>query len=93
MDAKQNLKEIFQFGIYKLDHNLCTPEEINSWNEALMQNVEMDASIRELADFFNVSEQNVRTTIHRKLIAGPKRKVVYPFLEFLKIAPEKWRKK
>lgn len=90
MDAKEQLKELFQFAIYKLDNNLCTPEEIRSWDDAASQNIEMDASIKELADFFNVSEQNVRTTINRKLLDKPKRKVLYPFHKFLKIVPDKW---
>lgn len=92
MDAKQQLKELFRFGIYKLDNNLCTPEEIKSWSDSFESNLEMDASIKELSDFFGVSEQSIRTTINRKLIAKPKRKVLYPFLSFLKVAPEKWRK-
>lgn len=90
MDAKEQLKELFQFAIYKLDNNLCTPEEIRSWGDAASQNIEIDASIKELADFFNVSEQNVRTTINRKLLDKPKRKVLYPFHKFLKVVPDKW---
>ena len=93
MEAKETLKEIFQFAIYKLDNNLCTPSEIESWVEAAENNLNMEASIPELARFFNVSEQLIRTTINRKLIAKPRRRVVYPFQSFLKVVPEKWRKK
>ena len=81
VDAKQELKELFQFGIYKLDNNLCTPEEIKSWNDAIMPNLEMDASIKDLADYFNVDVSIMRILT-----------VAYPFLAFLKVAPEKWFK-
>lgn len=92
-ENKELLKKVLEFGIYQLDNNLCTPDTINSATKAVASGLAMDASIKELADFFGVSEQNIRSTINRKLIAKPKRKVVYPFISFLKIVPEKWRKK
>lgn len=92
-ENKELLKKVLEFGIYQLDNNLCTPDTINSATKAIASGLAMDASIKELADFFGVSEQNIRSTINRKLIAKPKRKVVYPFISFLKIVPEKWRKK
>lgn len=55
-------------------------------------NLEMDASIKDIATFFGQSEGNVRSTINRRMIDKPKRKVMYPFLKFLKIAPIKWLK-
>lgn len=87
---KQNLKEIFQFGIYKLDNNLCTPAELRSLERMVEGNLEMDASIKDIATFFNKPEVNVRVAINQKLIAKPKRVILYPFLKFLKIAPRKW---
>lgn len=90
---KKNLKDLFLFGIYKLDNNQCTPEELRSLERMAEGNLEMDASIKDIATFFGQSEVNVRSTINRKLLAKPKRKVLYPFLKFLKIAPESWRKK
>jgi hypothetical protein len=88
--VKRNLKEVLQFGIYKLDNNLCTPEEIQSVSRMIGSNLEMDASIKELADFFGKPEINVRVAINQKLIAKPKRKVLYPFLKFLNVVPQKW---
>lgn len=89
--VKKNLKEIFEFGIYKLDNNLCTPAELRSLERMTEGNLEMDASIKDIASFFGQSEGNVRSTINRKMFAKPKRKVLYPFQKFLKIVPEKWR--
>lgn len=87
--VKKNLKEILEFGIYKLDNNLL-PQEVRSVARLLEGNVEMDASIKELAEFFGKPEVNVRVVINQKLIAKPKRKVLYPFIKFLKVAPRKW---
>ena len=93
MDAKQELKELFQFGIYKLDNNLCTPEEIDSLADVVKQTLDLQASIPDMARFYGVSEQNVRTTINRKMFGKPSRRVYYRFIEFMKIAPERWRRK
>lgn len=92
MDAKQHLKEIFQFGIYKLDNNLCTPEEIESASRIVQESLQMNASIEDLAKFYDVPESRIRNTINRKMIEKPKRRVYYRFNSFMKIAPEKWRK-
>lgn len=92
MDAKQHLKEIFQFGIYKLDNNLCTPEEIESVSHILQERLDLHATIEDLAKFYNVPESRVRNTINRKMIEKPKRRVYYRFNSFMKIVPEKWRK-
>ena len=89
----KNLKEVFQFGIYKLDNNLCTPAELRSMERMVEGNLEIDASITDIATFFGQSEGNVRSTINRKMFAKPVRKVLYPFQKFLKIVPGKWRKK
>ena len=87
---KKNLKEVFQFGIYKLDNNLCTLSELRSLGRMIEGNLEIDASIKEIADFFGKPEVNVRVAINQKLIAKPKRKVLYPFLKFLNVVPQKW---
>lgn len=92
MDAKDELKEIFRFWEYKLDNNLCTPEEIESAKNAFMDNMEMYGTITDFAKFYGVSEGNVRTAINRKLLAKPKRVLLYPFHKFRKIVPEKWHK-
>ena len=91
MDGKQLLSEILAFYKYKVDNNLCTPAEIDAASKVLQENMEMYGSISDFAKFYGVTEQNVRTTINRRLIAKPVRKVLYPFHKFLKVVPDKWR--
>ena len=93
MQGDKLLSEILGFYKYKVDNNLCTPEEIKNAEKVLMENMEVYGSIKDFAEFYGVSEGNVRSTINRKLFAKPKRKVLYPFQKFLKIVPERWRKK
>ena len=93
MDPKQEIKEVLKFWIYKLDSDSCTPEEIKQISDVATKTLVNDATISEFADYFGVSESNVRATIARKVFAKPKRKVVYPFQALLKVAPSKWFKK
>jgi len=88
---KNNLSEILGYIKYKVDNDLCTPEEIESVSRMAMENLELYGTIDDLSKFYGVSQQLVRSTINRKLIDKPKRRVYYRFLSFMKIAPKKWR--
>ena len=61
--------------------------------KALESNMEIYGTISDFANFYGVSESNVRANIARKLFAKPKRVLLYPFHKFMKIIPESWRKK
>lgn len=93
MDAGKLLSEILGYYKYKVDNNLCTMDEMNDALKALENNMEIHGTIDDFAKFYDVPAGNVRATISRKLLAKPKRKVLYPFQKFAKIVPEKWRKK
>lgn len=93
MDAlKHNLSEIIGFIKYKVDNDLCTPEEIEAVSKMAMENLKLYGTIEDLAKFYDVPESKVRNTINRKMIEKPKRRVYYRFLSFMKIVPTKWRK-
>lgn len=93
MDAKRTLSEILDYYKYKVDNNLCTPEEIESASKVLQENLDMYGTVEDFAKFFGVSETQVRSAINRKLIDKPKRRVYYRFISFLKVAPRAWREK
>lgn len=92
MDAlKKNLSEILGYIKYKVDNDLCTPEEIESVSKMAQANLKLYGTIEDLAKFYGVSESRIRNTINRKLIDKPKRRVYYRFLSFMRIAPDRWR--
>lgn len=93
MDAKKYLIETLDYYKKRVSEDACTMEEINSVARTLEENMQIHGTISDFANFYNVSESNVRATISRKLIAKPKRKLLYPFHKFAKIIPENWRKK
>ena len=93
MDAKSYLIEILEFYIYKLETNGCTMGEIESATKALENDMQLNGTITDFANFYGVPETTVRTTIFKKLFAKPKRLVLYPFHKFNKIVPDKWHNK
>ena len=93
MNARDELIEILEYYIYKLKKNGCTMAEIESAKKALVENMEIDGTIGDFADFYGIPQNQIRATISRKLLAKPKRRVMYPFHKFAKIVPEKWKGK
>lgn len=93
MDAKQYLRDILSYYLYKLDNNLCTMEEIRSVSDAIQENLEVNGTVKDFAKFYDQPEVNVRVAINRKLLAKPKRVVMYPFQKFAKVVSDSWRKK
>ena len=93
MDAKDELIEILDYWKFKIKRNGCTMEEIESAANMIKENMRIDGTIKDFAEFYGVPESVVRTNIARKMLDKPKRKLLYPFNKFIKIAPEKWHKK
>ena len=92
-DASKYLIEILEFYIFKLKKNGCTMEEINAATKALEENMNINGTISDFAEFYGVPETTIRTNIFKKMFAKPKRIVLYPFHKFIKIVPAKWRQK
>ena len=94
MQGNNLLSEILGFYKYKVDNNLCTPEEIRNAEKVLVQNMEIYGTIDDFAEFYGKSKDAVNGIIKRKMFQKPKRNVVlYPFHVFQKLIPDKWRKK
>lgn len=93
MNANKILSEILGYYKYRVDHNLCTMAEMESALKALEDNMEIDGTIADFADFYGKSKDAVNSVIKRNLIEKPKRNIVlYPFHAFKKIIPPSWRK-
>ena len=91
IDIREELRTILRYYDKRLDS--CTMAEMKSLSKMLMSNMEIDGTIKDFAEFYDTSENNVRATINRRLIDKPRRKVLYPFHKFMKVVPEKWKNK
>jgi hypothetical protein len=89
---KRALIDICKMFIYQLENDKCTAEEIRSISEDVEKNLEVDATVKDIADYYHQSEQNVRTMVSRNFHKEkPKRKVFYNFAWVSKIIPKTWK--
>lgn len=92
IDVKEELRMILKFYEQRLDG--CTMREVKSVTNALMENMDIDGTLDDFAEFYGKSKDAVSSVIKRRMIEKPKRNVVlYPFHAFRKIVPSSWRRK
>ena len=91
---KKILSDTLGFYKYKLDNGQYTMEEVRTVYKMVCENTPIDGTIGDFAAYFGQSTDAVKSVINRRMIPKPKRNVVlYPFHEFVKLVPEKWRKR
>lgn len=90
MDSKEIVNEVLDFLKYKVNNDTCTPDEIRNLSNILTKELGTIGTIEEMAEFFGVSESNLRAMISRKVTDKPKRRVYYKFMSILKNVPDKW---
>lgn len=90
-DFRRELKLLIAFVSHQIDSGGCTEEQLKSWHKLLSDNLNVDATISELSEFYGQSESNVRNVISRRMVDKPKRRVFYDFFKFSKIIPKGWK--
>ena len=91
--AEDFVIEILEFSISKIRAGMCTPKQLGRVAQILSEEMNVEASIEEMAEHFGKSKNNVSNVIHRSYVGKPERKVVYNFAKFLKIIPSSWRRR
>ena len=86
------LSEFFRFLAYKVEHDGLTLEEMQGLLNFFEKDMKVSATADELAKFYERSPEAVRAVVSRKMRSKPKRRVLYSFNEFRKVAPDKWHK-
>lgn len=90
---KQLLLEILEYLKFQVAEDRCTPEEMRSMYDTITENIEMDATISDIARHYGQSESNVRNVAARSYTGKPKRRVCYDFLRFARCVPRTWHRK
>ena len=96
MPAKKTLLEVLEFLKYKVETNQCTLEEIRKFSDIAIQELDTQASIQEIAEFYGQTTKNVHNVLDRRPIPKdkkPKRKVYVSFNFFASLKPNSWGKK
>ena len=59
---------------------------------SVFKDVPVSATADDIAGYYGRTPEAVRAVVSRKMISKPKRRVLYSFNEFRRIAPDKWKK-
>ena len=88
---REAFADMLEMLAFKVRKGEITETEIRSFMTAIAHAGGVKATVRELAEFYHRSEDNVRHVIHRNFMPEPVRKVYYDFGAFNKVVPAKWR--
>lgn len=92
INLKEEIRTILRYYDKRLDD--CTMQELKSTYRMFAENMELDGTTDDFAEFYGKSKDAVNSVIKRRMIQKPKRNVVlYPFHVFRKLVPDKWKKK
>ena len=86
------LSEFLDFLKFKVDNKRMTLAEAENLKRIFFDNVSLSGTAEDIAKFYHKTPQDIRNVVHRKLFSKPERRVHYNFVEFMKVAPDKWRK-
>jgi hypothetical protein len=92
---KQTILNILDFLRYKVDNDECTAEELRKFSDIATKELNTNATIDELSEFYGQSRSNVSNIISRRPIPKekkPKRRIYYNFAWFSSIIPDSWKK-
>lgn len=93
---KQVLLEILDFLKYKVETDQCTAEEIRKFADVAINELDTQATIQEIAEFYGQTPKNVHNVLDRRPIPKdkrPKRKIYFSFNLFSNWKPKSWHKK
>lgn len=94
MDVKKRLLDIMEYLTRQVEEDDCTPEEMESIFEAIVNNLRMKATVKDIAKFYGQKEANVRNVISRNYIPEkdkPVRRVMYPLGRIMSFIPSSWK--
>lgn len=92
MLTKKYILDIIDFIRYKVDNDLCTPEELESVAKAVEKDIVLYGTAEDIAKFYDKSQSAVRTELSRNVLDKPKRRVFHRFDRFCKSVADKWNK-
>ena len=87
---REALADMFDILAYKVRHGAMSESELRTIFSILRTEGGVQATVKELAEYYHQSEDNVRHVIHRSPMPSPKRKVYYDVESFFDNMPAKW---
>lgn len=75
---------------YKVRHGVINIDDVRTILSTIEASGGVRATVKDLAGYYNQSEDNIRHVIHRNLMPSPKRMVYYDFAAFRERIPPRW---
>lgn len=75
----------------RLHNGGLTADDLRAILQLIASSGGVSVTVSDLAELYGTSEANIRSVIKRRIDARPKRRVHYNLLDFIKVAPRKWR--
>ena len=91
--VRESLADVLGFLGYKIRKGSINFDDVESLKGFIARGCGVKATVKELAEYYGQSEDNVRHVIHRNLMSPPQRKVYFDFAEFSRGSPEKRHRK
>lgn len=91
--VKNIILDIIDYLRFQIENGKFTVEELQSIHKMIAENMEIDATIKDISKFYGQSENNVRNITVRTLCPRPKRRVYYNFAIFSGLIHKSWRLK
>ena len=88
--GKKILSDFLGFLKYKVDNDQLTVEEEQAMLRILERDLPLSGTADDLARYYRQTPGNVRAVINRRMSSKPKRRVMYSFLDFSRVVPDKW---
>lgn len=88
--CKRIISDFLGFLKYKVDNDQLALEEERAIVSFIEENLPLHGTADDFAGYFRQPASNVRNVISRRMLSKPKRRVVYSFLDFRRIIPDKW---
>lgn len=87
---REALAEMFDAIAFKVRNGAMTTDDVKAILSVIAEGSHIKATVKELAEFYHQSEDNVRHVVHRNFMPKPERRVYYDFKAFRQLVPEKW---
>lgn len=89
---KQVILDILDYLRYQVANDRCTAAELQSIYKSAMENLDIEATTQDVADFYGKNRNAVCNIPKRHFVRPPKRRVYYKFTDFIKHIPKAWRR-
>lgn len=90
--CKRIIIEVLDYLKFKVLNDDCTPDEIRSISNTIEENLDINCTTKDLAEYYGQSQSNIRNVLTRNFMPKPKRKVYYNFTKFIKFIPKTWKR-